>query len=88
MKNNSVMSTPYGDLNSIPGLEKDRYAYIYEGCWEEDGWKPPSAWMVNDATGGRMYFKARDRKKAQSLCDEFYSKGKYSVIADKVAQIR
>ena len=84
MEQSRLMSSPFGDLNSIPGIEPNRLVYVYEYDWEEEGWKPPSSWFVRDSTGGRMYAKARDRKKAQEIIDTFYSKGKYTVISDKV----
>ena len=83
MEQSRLMSSPFGDLNSIPGIEPNKLIYVYEYDWEEDGWKPPSSWMILTALGGRLYFRARVRKKAQEICDTFFTRGKYTVVSDK-----
>lgn len=84
----SIMSTPYGDLKAITPKIADSLVYVSEKDLEFSNFKPPSAWMVRDATGGRMYFKCRGRAKAQEMADIFYGKGKYGVINDKPVQVR
>lgn len=69
-------------------LDQKKYVYVEAEVADAEGFKPPTSWRVMDAMGNYMYFKARDRKKAQDLCDEWFGKGKYTVRADKVVQIR
>ena len=75
--------SPYGELDWIAPADRDRYIYVYKVDFEEEGFKPPTAWMVMNAFGDRVYFKARSRATAQILCDNLMGLGKYTVVADK-----
>lgn len=88
MRQSRRLSSPFGDLNCIEGIEPGKLIYIYEYDWEEEDWKPPSSWFCLTALGGRMYFKYQKREKAQAACDNFFGKGRYTVISDKRASIR
>lgn len=82
-----MMHSPYGDISQwVSKKNVDRYDYAYKVQFEADGFKPLSAWMIVNAFGDRVYFKARDRATAQRLCDELLGEGKYTVIPDKVVR--
>lgn len=88
-KTDGMKNSPYGDISKwIDKKDLDRYIYVYKIVFEEEGFKPPSAWFVNTAFGDRLYVKARDRKKAVELVFNFFGSDKYSIIADKNQQIR
>lgn len=81
--------SPYGELYWIAPEERDRYIYVYKVDFEEEGFKPPTAWFTLTCFGDRLYYRARDRATAQRLCDEFHGrKGLFTVVSDKVVQIR
>lgn len=80
--------SPYGELDWIAPADRDRYIYVYKADFEEEGFKPESAWYVTDALGNRLYLKARDRKKAEELVVNFFGSAKYSLVSDKVVSIR
>lgn len=80
--------SPYGELDWVAPEDRDRYIYVYKVDFEEEGFKPPAAWYVNTAFGDRLYLKARDRKKAEELVVNFFGSAKYSLVADKVLNVR
>lgn len=70
------------------GIDATKYFCVSSDDYHMDDFTPPSAWCVLMATGDFMYLKARDRKKAQELCDIWFGVGKYIVRSDKKVQIR
>lgn len=46
--------------------------------------KHPSAFFIRNALGEVVFFRTRDREKAQEKCDDLYGKGKYRVNASKL----
>lgn len=74
-------------------LDQKKYVYVEAEVADAEGFKPPTSWRVMDAMGNYMYFKARDRKKAQELCDQFFGCSangisKYTVRSDKKVSVR
>lgn len=48
--------------------------------WDEN-FKEPTALFIVNAMGEGIYFRTRDRLKAQEIADELYGKGFYTVRA-------
>ena len=89
MKFKGMQNSPYGDISKwVKKEDVDRYIYVYKVQYEAEDFKPPTAWMVMDALGNRLYLKARDRKKAMQLMTDFFGSAKYSLISDKHQAIR
>lgn len=87
--NSNMMHSPYGDISKwVDKKNVDRYDYAYKVQFEDDNFKPLSAWYCIDAFGNRLYFKARDRKKAMELMQEFFGHTRYGLISDRHQQIR
>lgn len=80
--------SPYGEVTWMDEKDAERLIYVFKVFFEEDDFKPPSAWYCMDSMGNRVYFKARDRKKAIQLLADFFGGNKYSLISDKKVQIR
>lgn len=86
---NSDKLSPYGDITWMEPKDVERLIYVYKITFEEEGFKPPAAWFTLSCFGDRLYYRARDRATAQRLCDEFHGrKGLFTVVSDKVVQIR
>lgn len=79
--------SPYGEVTWMDQKDAERLIYVFKVFFEEDHFKPPSAWMVVNALGDRVYFKSRSRASAQLLCDELLGTGKYTVVSDKVGKV-
>ena len=89
MKFEGMQNSPYGDISKwVKKEDVDRYIYVYKVQHEVDDFKPPSTWFCMDSMGNRLYFRARDRKKAMQLMVDFFGSAKYSLIADKSGSIR
>ena len=80
---NSEKLSPYGEIDWLPAKDVERLIYVYKVVHEEDGFKPPAVWFCNDSLGNRVYFRARDRKKALELMIGLFGSEKYSLISDK-----
>lgn len=80
--------SPYGEVTWMDQKDAERLIYVFKVFFEDDDFKPPSAWYCMDSMGNRVYFKARDRKKAIQLLSDFFGGNKYSLISDKKVQIR
>ena len=85
---NSDKLSPYGDITWMDKKDVERLIYVYRIQHDTEDFKPPSAWYCKDSLGNRLYFRARDRKKAQELLESFFGSGKYNLVADKIIQIR
>lgn len=88
-KTDGMKNSPYGNLSGV--LSEDdlnRLVYVYKVEQEDEDFRQPSNWMVLDALGNFVYFKTRDRKKAQEICDTLFGVKKYSVVNVKNVQIR
>lgn len=85
---NSDKLSPYGEITWMDKKDVERLIYVYKVVFEEDNFRPPAAWFTLSALGDRIYYRARDRATAQRLCDELHGQGKYTVVSDKVVQIR
>lgn len=85
---NSDKLSPYGEITWMDEKDIERLIYVYKAVYEEEDFKPPSAWMCMDSLGNHVYFKARDRKKAIDLMVGLFGSAKYSLIADKCGSIR
>lgn len=55
---------------------------------EDDEFKHPTTYYILNASMDGVYFKTRDRIKAQELADKIYGKGKYTVRKAIKAQVR
>ena len=44
-----------------------------------EDFKHIAKWYIIDAMGDTVYFRKRERKDAQAICDEMYGKGKYTI---------
>ena len=81
---NSDKLSPYGAITWMDKKDAERLIYVYKIFFEDEDFKPPSAWMILTSFGDRIYFRARDRATAQRLCDSFHErKGLFTVIPDK-----
>lgn len=86
---NSDKLSPYGEITWMDEKDAERLIYVYKIYFEEDNFRPPSAWFILSAFNDRIYIKARSRADAQRICDcLFECSGKYKVIPDKVGSIR
>ena len=85
---NSDKLSPYGDITWMDEKDVERLIYVYRIQHEAEDFRPPSAWCCTDSLGNRLYFRARDRKKAMQLMVDFFGSAKYSLIADKNIQVR
>lgn len=85
---NSDKLSPYGEISWVEPKDVERLIYVYKITFEEEGFKPPSLWYCRDSLGNRVYFRARDRKKAMQLMIDFFGSAKYSLVADKHVQVR
>lgn len=77
-----MYSAWYGDKlmkQIVVVQEKDRF---------EDEFKDPTAYFIVNGLGDAVYFKTRDRAKAQALSDEMYGKGFYTVKKSMKAAVR
>lgn len=54
----------------------------------EDDFKDPTAYFIVNGLGDAVYFKTRSRAKAQTLADEMYGKGFYTVKKSMKAAVR
>lgn len=56
--NSNMMHSPYGDISKwVDKKNVDRYDYAYKVQFEDDNFKPLSAWYCIDAFGNRLYFR-------------------------------
>ena len=86
---NSDKLSPYGDIAWMDKKDVERLIYVYKAVFEEDSFRPPAAWFTLNCFGDRIYYRARDRATAQKICDDFHQrKGLFTVVSDKVVQIR
>ena len=86
---NSDKLSPFGEITWMDKKDVERLIYVYKIVFEEDNFRQPAAWFTLSAIGDRIYYRARDRATAQRLCDEFHGrKGLFTVVSDKVVQIR
>ena len=85
---NSNKLSPYGDITWMDEKDVERLIYVYRIQHEAEDFRPPSAWCCTDSLGNRLYFRARDRKKAMQLMVDFFGSAKYSLISDKHQAIR
>ena len=85
---NSDKLSPYGNITWMDKKDVERLIYVYRIQHDTEDFKPPSAWYCKDFLGNRLYFRARDRKKAQELLESFFGSAKYSLISDKHQAIR
>jgi len=53
-----------------------------------DEFKDPTAFFIINAFGDAVYFRTRDRLKAQEISDEMYGKGFYLVKRSMKAAVR
>ena len=54
----------------------------------DDEFRDPTGLFIINAMGEGVYFKTRNRKKAQEMADMLYGKGKYTVRKAMKAAIR
>lgn len=53
-----------------------------------DDFIPPAKFFVVDALGDGVFFRTNSRAKAQTMSDELYGKGKYTVRVVVLAGVR
>lgn len=79
--------SPYGVINDVFPECKGKLLYAWEHeVADEDNFRHLTGFFINDAMGGRIYFRTNSRATAQSLSDCMFGQGKYRVnIAIKAA---
>lgn len=51
--------------------------FDYPNCTDHD--VHPSGYFIKNSLGYRVYFKCRERKKAQDICNQIFGKNHYTV---------
>lgn len=81
--------SPYGMLDEVFPDCKGKLVYAWEAQVEdEDNFKPPTGFFINDALGGHLYFRTNSRVNAQRLCNLCFGENKYTVKIVVRAAIR
>lgn len=55
---------------------------------DSDDFKAPGKYYIINAMGDAVYYKTRDRQKAQQMADQDYGVGHYTIRLELKAQIR
>lgn len=85
----SAQESPYGALDKAFPECKGKLIYAWESQVEdEDNFRPPTGFFINDALGGHIYFKTNSRINAQRLCNLCFGENKYIVKIVVRAAIR
>lgn len=82
-----IADSPYGLLDEVFPEAKGKLKYAYEADVLRDDYKPLGTYYVEDALGGRIYFRTNSRAKAQEYADLCFG-GKYRVRVEMKANIR
>lgn len=82
-----VADSPYGVLDEVFPEAKGKLKYAYEADVLQDDYKPLGTYYVEDALGGRLYFRTNSRAKAQGYADYCFG-GKYKVRVEMKAAVR
>lgn len=79
--------SPYGVLDEVFPECAGKLKYAYEADVLQDDYKPLGTYYVEDALGGRVYFRTNSRTKAQEYADYCFG-GKYKVRVEMKAAVR
>lgn len=83
----AVTDSPYGVLDEVFPEAKGKLKYAYEADVLQDDYKPLGTYYVEDALGGRIYFRTNSRAKAQEYADLCFGV-KYKVRVEMKAAVR
>lgn len=62
--------------------------FVREDEWQDDEFRDPAQYYIFNALGEAVYFKTRNRIKAQEWADQLYGKGFYIVKKAIKAAVR